>query len=334
MGLNSLIGEVAAVERYSTLQNYPCVKVLKERKNKCFIERCIPILQGPSSCYLRKKKKFNSQDSNQISLQCELSYIPSGEIVESITLNVLSKSEGLSSVNSHMSLQAVMLGEWLYTYWATEIFHQCVLSNAFSVHLIPWMTWNIQDFLRCEFSYVASDWIAVRMTLNILNNWRVSLQYDISYVASGWRVVRMTWNILNNWKASLQCEMSYVASDSIAVRMTWNILNNWNASLRCEIVYAALDWITVRMTLNILNNWKVFLQSEFGNGFLAHKNQQMIYRTESSCTAFLLYELLHDPLGDLFCGRILCTKNSWLAGLSLHEFTPASSLFLNTKHGF
>ena len=106
MGLNSLIGEVAAVERYSTLQNYPCVKVLKERKNKCFIERCIPILQGPSSCYLRKKKKFNSQDSNQISLQCELSYIPSGEIVESITLNVLSKSEGLSSVNSHMSLQA------------------------------------------------------------------------------------------------------------------------------------------------------------------------------------------------------------------------------------
>ena len=61
MGLNSLIGEVAAVERYSTLQNYPCVKVLKERKNKCFIERCIPILQGPSSCYLRKKKKFNSQ---------------------------------------------------------------------------------------------------------------------------------------------------------------------------------------------------------------------------------------------------------------------------------
>ena len=183
MGLNSLIGEVAAVERYSTLQNYPCVKVLKERKNKCFIERCIPILQGPSSCYLRKKKKFNSQDSNQISLQCELSYIPSGEIVESITLNVLSKSEGLSSVNSHMSLQAVMLGEWLYTYWATMRFFTSVYSQClflFTWYPVPWMPWNIQDServsLRCEFSYVASDWIAVRMTLNVLNNWRVSLQ--------------------------------------------------------------------------------------------------------------------------------------------------------------
>ena len=182
--------------------------------------------------------------------------------------------------------------------------------NSQMLCLLTWcLEWQgalstVKGFLYSVSShtYVASNWIAVRMTLNIRNNWRVSLQCELFYDLSGFVALWMTWNIQNNWRVfslvwtlicifrSDSCENGFIHSVQFkGFSPVWTLI--WSFRLDsfvndCKHSEQVKDFSPVKTLINFL--WP------------------------DSCMALTF---------------------DWL-GLTLQEFTTAYSLFLKTKIAF